>query len=253
VQAEIAKVLGKIKNESALDELLKGCDLEDSRARTDVAQALGNFYQNERALKALENLREDTDSDFVVASAATSIGKLKHKRSFAILKGGLETAPESWTEIVRRGYLSGLKETEKADAIPIITEYTKPGHHDYLRRTAPGLLAVLGKKFKKKHPQVKDIIQGLFYDKSYKVQIGAINAARAYGDAGLIGPLRKLAKGQVDADIIRLARVAIRALSKKKDSTEVKSLQKSVEELERENRDLKDRLSKVEAVLEKKD
>jgi FtsZ-binding cell division protein ZapB len=170
-----------------------------------------------------------------------------------ILKEGLKTAPESWTEIVRRGYLSGLKESEKAEAISIISEYTKTGHHDYLRRTAPGLLAALGKKFKKKHPRVRDIISGLFHDKSYKVQVGAINAARIYGDAGLIDPLQRLAEGHVDADIIRLSRVAIRALSKKKDKTEVKALQKSVEELERENRDLKDRLSKVEAILEKKD
>ena len=63
--------------------------------------------------------------------------------------------------------------------------------------------------------------------------------------------LNKLAEGHVDADIIRLARVAIRTLSKKKDATEVKSLQKSVEELEKENRDLKDRLDKIEAKLEK--
>ena len=91
----------------------------------------------------------------------------------------------------------------------------------------------------------------MFYDKSYKVQLNAINAAKTYGDASLVGSLTKLAEGEVDADIVRLARLAIRALSKKKDSTEIKSLQKSVEELEKENRDLKDRLSKVEAVLDK--
>ena len=57
----------------------------------------------------------------------------------------------------------------------------------------------------------------------------------------------------MDSGTIRLARIAIRALSKKKDDTEVKSLQKSVEELERENKDLKDRISRVEAVLKKKE
>ncbi|MFW9920758.1 MAG: HEAT repeat domain-containing protein, partial [Candidatus Thorarchaeota archaeon] len=253
VQAEVAKVLGKIKNESALTQLLRGCNLKDSRARTDVAGALGNYYQNERALEALQILLKDEESYFVVASAATSIGKLRHKRSFDILEKGIKGAPDSWTEIVRRGYLNGLKETQKAEAIPVISEYTKPGHDDYLRRTAPVLLADLGRKNKKKHPAVKDIIEGLLHDRSYKVQIAAINAARGYGSAELIPSLQKLAEGHVDSDIIRLARVAIRALSKKKDSTDVKSLQKSVEDLEKENSDLKDRLSKVEAILEEKD
>lgn len=251
VQAEIAKTLGKIKNESALTFLLKGCTLKDSRARTDVAAALGNYYQNERALQALENLLKDEESYFVVASAATAIGKIRHERSFDILKKGIKTAPRSWTEIVRRGYLSGLKETMRVDAISVISDYVNPGHDDYLRRTAPGLLAELGKKFKKKHPDIKDLIEGLLHDRSYRVQVGAINAAKGYGSPDLIPSLRKLAEGHVDSGIVRLARVAIRALSKKKDSTEVKSIQKSVEELERENRDLKDRLSKVEAVLEK--
>ncbi len=251
VQAEIAKVLGKVKNESALTQLLKGRGLKDSRARTSVAGALGNFYQNNRALDALKELLRDEKSYFVVAAAATSIGKLKHGESFKILQKGLKSAPQTWTEIVRRGYLNGLKETGNAKAIPIIAEYTKTGHDDYLRRTAPGLLAVLGKKHKKKHPEVKGIIEGLFHDKSYRVRIGAISAAKTYGDAGFIPSLRKLAEGHVDSDIIRMARVSIRALSKKKDSTEIKSLQKSVEELELENRDLKDRLSKVEAVIEK--
>ncbi len=253
VQGEIAKVLGKVKNDSALIQLLKGCNLKDSRARTQVAAALGNFYESEKALNALKNMLNDETSDFVVASAATSIGQIRHEESFAILKEGIRKAPETWTEIVRRGFLSGLKETGKREAIQIIVEYTKLGHDDYLRRTAPGLLATLGKKYNKKHPEVKDVIEGLLHDRSHKVQVGAISAARAYGDSSLIPSLNKLAEGHVDADIIRLARVAIRALSKKKDSTEVKSLQKSVEELEKENRDLKDRLSKVEAILDRKD
>jgi aminopeptidase N len=251
VQSQIAKVLGNVKNETALGNLLKGTSLKDSRARTAVARALGNFYQSDDALGALETLLKDNDSYFVVASAATSIGKLKHSKSFGILKIGLKEAPETWTEIVRSGYLSGLKETGKEETIPIIKEYVKPGHDDYLRRIAPGLLAVLGKKFKKKHPEVKDVIEGLFHDKSYKVQLNAINAAKGYGDASLIESLTKLAEGHVDADIVRFARRTIRALSKKKDSTEVDSIRKSVEELEKENRDLKDRLSKVESVLER--
>ncbi|MFW9909163.1 MAG: M1 family aminopeptidase [Candidatus Thorarchaeota archaeon] len=251
VQAEVAKVLGEVKSESALDQLLKGVNVKDSRARTDVARALGQFYQNDRAFEALEKLLRDSDSYFVVASAATSIGKTNHKLAFEILKQHLKTASPSWTEIVRRGYISGIKETGKSEAIDILKEYVKPGIPDEIRRTAPMELAFLGKKFKKKHPEVKEIIEKLLYDRSYKVQIGAINASRTYGDAGLIPSLKKVAESYTESDIIRGAREAIRELGKKKDTTEIASIRKSVEELERENRELKDRLTKVEAHFEK--
>ncbi len=251
VQAEVAKVLGKIKSESALDQLLKGVNISDSRARTDVAQALGEFYQNDRAFEALKTLLEDQDSYFVVASAATSIGKTKHKNAFDTLKAGVKTAPSSWTEIVIRGYLSGLKETGNVEAIKIIKEYIKSGTDDYIRRNVPAQLAVLGKNNKKKYPEIKDLIEKLLYDRSYRVQMGAIAASKTYGDAGLIQSLSKLAESSVDSGIIRGAREAIRELSKKKDVTEVASIRKSVEELERENQELKDRVSKVETLLDK--
>ncbi|MDF1537278.1 MAG: HEAT repeat domain-containing protein, partial [Candidatus Thorarchaeota archaeon] len=251
VQAEVAKVLGSIKNESALDQLLKGIAVTDSRARTDVAAALGNFYQNNRAFDALEKLLDDEDSYFVVASAATSIGQTKHKLAFELLKKRIKDVPSTWTEIVKRGYLSGIKETEKEEAIEIIVEYTRPGVPDYIRREVPAKLAALGKRYKKKHPEIKSVLETLLYDKSYRVQMGAISATKVYGDSSLLPALTKLAESSVESGIVRSARVAIRALGKKKDSTEVASIRKSVEELERENRDLKDRIAKVETLLEK--
>ncbi len=253
VQAEVAKVLGSIKTESALDQLLKGVNVPDSRTRTDVAAALGGFYQNSRAFEALEKLLDDEESHFVVASAATSIGKTKHRLAFELLKKRIKDVPSTWTEIVKRGYLSGIKETEKEEAIDILIEHTKPGVPDYIRREVPGTLAVLGKRYKKKHPDIRSILEKLLYDKSYRVQVGAISAAKDYGDSSLLPALTKLAESSVESGIVRSARVAIRALSKKKDSTEVASIRKSVEELEKENRDLKDRVAKVETLLEKND
>ena len=117
VQAEIAKAIGSVKSESALDELLKGLEIESSRARTSVARALGNFYENDRAFEALEKLVKDTDSYFVVSAAAASMGLTKHTRAVEVLKNGLQDAYSSWTEIVIRGYLAGLAATEKEEVI----------------------------------------------------------------------------------------------------------------------------------------
>jgi hypothetical protein len=113
------------------------------------------------------------------------------------------------------------------------------------------ILATLGKRYKKDHPEIRSVLEKMFMDHSYRVQTFALSAASKYEDASLIPALSKIAERAADSDVLRAARLAIRKLSKKKDTTEMDSLKKSVEELQKENRDLKDRLTKIEARLDK--
>ncbi|TFG14365.1 hypothetical protein EU537_04070 [Candidatus Thorarchaeota archaeon] len=249
LQAEVAKALGEVKTDSALDHLLKGADLPDSRARTAVARALGEFFQDERAFETLKKLSEDNESYFVVSSAAASIGKTKHEQALEFLKRGLKNAPESWHNIIKQGYLKGLGETDKEKAIDIVKKYLEKGTDDYLRRIIPELLVKLGKKYKKKHSDIKEILEKLLYDKSYRVRGAAILATKTYGDSSLISTLTRIAETEVESSLVRAARVSIRELKKKQGKDEVDSLKKSVEKLERENRELKDRMSKIEAQM----
>jgi len=253
VQSEIAKVLGSMKSESALDELIKVTDLTNTRARTAVATALGQFYHSDRAFEALKMMLEDQESYFVVAAAATSIGKIQHDSALGVLSEGLKTAAPSWRYIVQQGYLNGLAETEKEEVIDIIKPYSEVGRSDEIRRIIPGLLARLGKRYKKERPEIKSDLERLLQDNSFRVAVNALRGAKTYGDAALIPVLERIADSEVEGRYVRYAREAIRALSKKKDLTEIDSIRKSVESLEKENKDLKDRLSKVEAVLKDKE
>ncbi len=252
VQAEVAKVLGSIKTEAALTQLLRGVEIKNTKALTAVARALGEFYKSDRALEALERLLHYTESDFVVASAATSIGKTQHDRAFEILKEGLKNAPDSWHNIVRQGYIEGLAATEREEVISIIREYMKIGTDDFLRRTVPRALARLGKRHKKTHPEILNDIMSLINDKSYRVQIAAILASKEYGDSTAIPALQRIAEISVESSIVRYAREAIRELGKRREERELDSVRKTVEELERENRELKERLARVEALVESK-
>jgi aminopeptidase N len=251
VAVEVAKTLGSIKNESALTELLRGIKLENSRARTAVAQSLGLYYKNDRAFEGLKTLLGDQDSYWVVSSAAAGIGKTQHDDAFDVLSSGIKSAPQSWHHIIEQGYLSGLAATEKEDAIDIIKEFTELGVTNDLRRVAPIHLARLGKRYKKQQPEIKSYLERLIHDKSYRVRLAALVGVREYEDASLIPALAKLAESAVEGFVIRLSRIAMRALSKRKEPEELDSLRKSVEELEKENRDLKDRLSKVEVMFKK--
>ncbi|MGY5874603.1 MAG: M1 family aminopeptidase [Candidatus Thorarchaeota archaeon] len=253
VQVEIAKALGSVKNESALDELLKGVDVKNTRARTAVARALGEFYKNDRAFEDLKTLLMDTESYFVASAAAASIGKIQHEKSLDVLKEGVKDVQPSWHQIVEQGYLQGIAATEKEEAIDLLMNYTALGKADELRRSVPTLLAKLGKRYKKDRPDIKSELEKLIKDNSFRVQVMALLAATAYEDPSLIPTLSKMAESEVEGRIVRYSREAIRALSKKREPKEVDSLKKSVEELGKENRDLKDRMAKLEELVKREE
>jgi len=250
-QVQITKVLGSLKSEAALEWLLKATTMKDTRARTAVATALGEFFKNNRAFDALKELLRDAESYFVVAAAARSIGKIQHDDAFDVLSKFLNDCPESWHDIIEIGVLEGLTATEKKEVIEIVKKYLKLGTSDWIRRQVPVMLATLGKRHKKEYPEIRSILENSLQDNSYRVQQFAISAASKYEDSELIPALSKLAETAAESGIVRGARVAIRNLSKKKQPEEIDSLKKSIEELQKENRDLKDRLDKIEARLEK--
>ncbi|MGY5852980.1 MAG: M1 family aminopeptidase [Candidatus Thorarchaeota archaeon] len=253
VQVEIAKVLGSVKNESALDELIKGLDVKNTRSRTAVARALGEFYKSDRAFEALKKLLKDKESYFVVSAAAASVGKIQHEGSFDVLKEGVKDVQPSWHHIVEQGYLQGIAATEKEEAIGILLSYSTLGNADELRRTVPTLLAKLGKRYKKDRPDIKPELEKLIKDGSFRVQVMALLAAKAYEDPSMIPTLSKIAESEVEGRIVRYSREAIRTLSKKREPKEIDSLKKSVEELEKENRDLKDRMAKLEELVKREE
>lgn len=250
-QVQIAKVLGSLKSEAALDQLLKGTSVKSTKARTAVASALGQFYKSDKAFEALNRLLDDTESYFVVSAAAVSIGKTQHDDAFDTLSKFLKKCPASWHDIIEIGCLEGLTATEKEEVIDIVKEYLKFGTSDWIRRQIPIMLAILGKRYKKEYPEIVSILETSLLDNSYRVQQFSISATSKYEDAALIPALSKLAETAAESGLVRGARVAIRNLSKKKQPKEIDSLKKSVEELQKENRDLKDRLDKIEAKLEK--
>jgi len=250
-QVQIAKTLGSLKSEAALEWLLKATALKDTKTRTAVATALGEFFKNDRAFETLKELLKDDESYFVVAAAAKSIGKTQHDDAFDVLSQFLKNCPESWHDIIEIGVLEGLTATEKKEVIDIVKNYLKLGTSDWIRRQVPIMLATLGKRYKKEYPEILSILENQLQDNSYRVVQSSISAASKYEDTALIPVLSKLAETAAESGIVRGARVAIRSLNKKKQPEEIDSLKKSIEELQKENRDLKDRLDKIEARMEK--
>jgi aminopeptidase N len=250
-QVQIAKVLGSVKSEAALEQLLKATSLTNTKARTAVVSALGEFYKSNKAFEALVKLLDDTESYFVVAAAADAVGRTKHDNAFDTLSKFMKNCPSSWHDVIEIGCLQGLAATEKEEVIDIAKKYLKLGTSDWIRRLIPAILARLGKRYKKDYPEIRSILEKSIQDNSYRVKQYSIPATSLYEDATLIPALSKIAETSAESGLVRSARVAIRNLSQKKQPKEIDSLKKSIEELQKENRDLKDRLDKIEAKLEK--
>ncbi|NHK30193.1 MAG: hypothetical protein FK730_02495 [Asgard group archaeon] len=251
VQVEIAKVLGNLKTDLALEGLLSAVKLEKSRARSAVAKALGEFYQNVKAYDALVSLLSDKDSYFVVSNAATSIGKVKHINALDVLLKNMPTKDTSFLSIVTRGFVNGLAALEKLEALEKILPYTEIGVSDFIRREAVTVLGKLGKKFKKEQPDIKqNLVKILLNDKSRRVQYSALSAIKDFGDASLIETLYQFKNMICLSHYKRAAKVVIRSLASKKEDTELKSLQKTVEEMQKDNRELKERMAKLESIIE---
>ncbi|MBN1328933.1 MAG: HEAT repeat domain-containing protein [Candidatus Heimdallarchaeota archaeon] len=251
VKVEIAKVLGKLKTELALEGLLSAVNLKDSRARSAVATALGNFYQNEKAHKALVSMLSDKDSYFVISQAATSIGKVKLEEALDVLMKNIPSKDTSYLSIITRGFVNGLSALEKLEVLEKILPYTEVGVSDFIRREAITALGKLGKKFKKEHPEIKEyLVKTLLNDNSKRVQYSALAAIKGFGDASLIGTIQQFENMTCLTHYKRAAKVAIRSLSKEKDDGDLKTLQKTVEEIQKDNQELKDRIARLEAMKE---
>ena len=165
-QVQIAKVLGSLKSEAALNQLLKATSIKSTKARTAVASALGQFYKSDKAFEALKKLLEDTESYFVVAAAATAIGMTQHDTAFDSLSKYLKNCPTSWHDVIEIGCLQGLAATEKEEVIDIAKQYLKFGTSDWIRRHIPGILAKIGKRYKKDYPEIRSILETSLQDNS---------------------------------------------------------------------------------------
>lgn len=250
VQAQAAKALGTIPNEAALEALVTSTKVKHPKARRAVATALGN-YKDERAAKALLPLLKQDQSYYVEAAAATALGKTKAKQAFTALKNAL--TKDSFRDVIRAGVFAGLAELDDERGIPLAIEWAAYGKH-YLIRTAA--LTALGKfgKYREHRKDILDAISAIFkepYDAlSFRPYISAITALRVRSHADAIPHLQRLLNSDSRPKFRIRARRAIEAIRKGKDKgDEVKKLREDLDQVQKENIKLRDRLTKLEAAV----
>ncbi|MBI2866702.1 MAG: DUF3458 domain-containing protein [Chloroflexi bacterium] len=240
VQAEAALALGAMKSEAARQALLECLEVKHPKARKAVVAALGEF-KHESVVDALAPMLKRDASYFVEAEAAKSIGRTKSPRAYELLEKAL--AKESYADVIRMLAFEGFGELKDERAIALAKEWSAYGKPPRAREAA---IAALGKLGEDKR-EVREHLEELLEDPAFRVKLQTAVSLRDVKDDRAVPALQRIADRELDGRIVRRARETIAALREGKDKgAEVKKLRDDLNKVMDENRQLKDRLDKLE-------
>ncbi len=248
VQAEVAQALGDIRSGAALEALLDGLALPHPKARRAVVKALGEFH-DPRAASALGALLTRGDASyFVEGQAAAALGKSKSPQAYDALLQALERP--SYLETIRAQTFDGLAELKDARAIDIAQQWCAYGRPTRARVAAIGCLGKLGDHHAERRPAIVEFLAALTADVEFRVRLSLPAAFESLKTTDAVPHLERLVDTDLDGRVRGAARRAIAALNEGRGrSDEVKNLRHDLDALREENRQLRDRLDRIEAAL----
>ncbi len=246
VRGEAALALAQIKSDAARDAIAAALPMEKHpKARKLMVRALGKFRGDERAADSVAHVLTGDASYFVEAEAALALARTRSPRAFDALVAAKDRP--SYLDVIRSNVFSGLAELRDARAIDLALAAARYGEPVVGRRAAISALGSLGAEHADRKRQVRETLTDLLDDRDFRARIAAVEALRVLGDAGAVPALERAMATDLDGRVRRRAREVVRALQTGATHDEaVKSLREAVEKLENENRDLKERVMKLE-------
>ncbi|NET54663.1 MAG: M1 family metallopeptidase [Symploca sp. SIO2E6] len=256
VRKEAAKQLGKVKLDQSTIALMNGLQDNDARVRRSVVEVLGKIKTLE-SYEVIKQLVEVGDpSYYVEAAAAKALGGMVsgnlHDLEPEVLELLMQVLKErsGWNEVVRGGAISGLSQMKSsALAVDIIWDYTGNGVPQALRLAAIRALGVISTGQTPNNTEwILEQLEELTSDTFFLTQVAIISALGQMETANAIGVLRSLAEQTTDGRIRRLAEEAVQKVQKNIGSDKaVKQLREELDQLKKENQELKSRIENLEA------
>jgi aminopeptidase N len=168
VRAAAATSLGSIGTEKAKATLLSALQQPDSRVRTAVFGALGNFSKDQAVYSVLVNALHDDSSYAVEAAAATGLGKSGIAQAFDVLQAEVMANPELH---VMQATLAGLAATKDPRAAAILLAQAQPGVPERIRLSALASLKSLKEAVTRNHmPELIEVVRAALHDPFYLTQ-----------------------------------------------------------------------------------
>ncbi|BAY87520.1 peptidase M1 membrane alanine aminopeptidase [Calothrix parasitica NIES-267] len=258
VRVEVAKQLASVQLDQVFDVLVEYLSDENPYVRRAVAQSLGKIKTNS-SYQALKKLSQAGDASYYVeAAAATSIGSIaatvgedKPDESEVIkLFENILQSKAGWNEVVRNGAIAGLSELKTSEAaLNLILDYTKLGVPQPLRL---GAIRALGKissgQSSANLERILERLSKISQETFFLTQIAVASSLGQMEDKKAVGILRTLAEQTPDGRVRRFAEEQIEQVVQKSSSNNaVNDLRSELEELKKQNQQLRSRLESLEA------
>jgi aminopeptidase N len=257
VRVEIAENLAAIKLDQAFEALAKGLEDPDAKVRMAVINGLAQ-NKVQKSLDLIKPFIKKGDPSYnVEATAARLTGDLaaalSSEREPSKVVKLLQTVLKEragWNEVVRSGAIAGLsKLKDSEEALETVLKYTEPDVPQPLRLASIRALGAMGKsQSKPKTEQILNRLKVIAQETFFLTQMAVVGALGQVDSAAAIGVLRSLSDSTPDGRVRRVADEAIQRVQKAigKDAG-LKQLREELDQLRKDNQDLKSRLEAIEA------
>jgi aminopeptidase N len=246
VQAEVARILGKIHTPGALEALLANTHLPHPKARRAVVTALGEFKDDAVAAALIEVVQTGDASYFVEAEAAAALGKTRRDKALTPLQQAAHKP--SWNETIRNGVFRGLAELQDESTIPLLRDFTTYGQPPMARYAAIRALGKLGGEKEPAPVAIVETLTALLDEEHFRTRMAVLEALESLHSPKTLPALERLRARDLDGRVQRRVEEVIEAIrSERKQTDEVQQLRDDFQALREENKKLLDRLDRLEA------
>ncbi|MHC4876091.1 MAG: M1 family aminopeptidase [Planctomycetota bacterium] len=252
VRVEAAKALARVKGDVARDALIAGLRQQDPYVRAACATALSGFEGDEAVIATLQKKNATGDASYKVeAEVLESLSDVSSEPPVNLLLAGLEKP--SHREVIRNAALHGLGHSRDPEAFDVLIEWTTRRRPYLCRAEACRSLADYCVRNDVGDAQIERVVDRLVEMIEQDKTRMRSTAASALGRLGsrakaATNALEQLVAGEPNdwtRDAAKSALEQIRTNEPK--SVELERLRREVEEAHRRNKELSDRLLKLES------
>ncbi|MBW4421822.1 MAG: M1 family metallopeptidase [Myxacorys californica WJT36-NPBG1] len=256
IRAYAVRSLATIKLDQAVEGVLAGLHDPNARVRRATVESLGQISADD-SYTALKSLVEQGDASYYVEAAALrSLGRVaatgSETREADVLQviNRVLKERQGWNEVVRSGAITALSHLKTSEAaLNLILEYTQPGVPQPLRLASIRSLGTISTG--QTNVNVERILERLNVLSRETFFLTQVAVAIALGQMETIKAVRvlqSLADQTPDGRVRRIAEESIQTVQKNAGSDKaVKQLREELDQLKKENQDLKSRLETLEA------
>jgi HEAT repeat protein len=216
--------------------------VEDAHVRLACAEALGEFYRDERAARSLVACIGSDRAYGVRAQAVTSMARIRAEEASRVCRDALKQ--ESDRSIVRNAALDGLADLKDPVALDLIRPYCTPGNRRDHRHTAIAAYATLAKELDEESDRrrASEFLIPFLDDWYLRTREATIDALATIGEPSSVTPLRRIASSDPLAAVRERARKAAdrvveraaEASTREGVALDVRDLQRRVKTLEKQ-------------------